>query len=334
MKAWFASSAARPAMVRLALLASIACALPLASFACGGEETNLPPPPPPPGGSVAAATSAPASAASAAVTTPPPPPAPPPALVLGAASPDPNAPLPTVKITAPASNQVIPEKGAGDFVVKLDVKNWQTAMGSQHVHLILDNHPYKPIYDTKAPVKLSELLGGDPLAEGEHVIVAFPSRANHESVKTKDALAMVAFYVGKKAEAKVDVKKPMLIYSRPKGDYKGDMANHVLVDFQLANETLAEGKDHVHITVTGPGIEKELSAKAEKFGPPYYLDNLQNGTYTVKLELMTGGADMKLIPGAWNSTTRTIKIDHEAQPEPMPAATAAPSAAPSAAPKK
>jgi len=324
-------------LVRLTLLVSAACALPLVSFACGGEDTNLPPPPPPPGGSVAMPSATTSGMATATATTPPPPPAPPPALVLGAASPDPSAPLPSVKIAAPTANQVIPEKGAGDFVVKLDVKNWQTAMGSQHVHLILDNHPYKPIYDTKAPVKLSELMGGDPLGEGEHVLVAFPSRANHESVKTKDALAMVQFYVGKKGEAKVDMKKPMLIYSRPKGDYKGDMANHVIVDFQLANETLGEGKDHVHITVTGPGIDKELSAKAEK----YYLDNLQNGTYTVKLELMTGGADMKLIPGAWNSTTRTIKIDHEAQPEPMPmpATSAAPSAASakpatSAAPKK
>ena len=324
----------KQALVRLALLASVACALPLASFACGGEESNLPPPPPPPG-SVTATPPATTSAASAAVTTPPPPPAPPPVLVLGTASPDPTAPLPVVKIAAPATNQVIPEKTAGDFAVKLDVKNWQTAMGSQHVHLILDNQPYKPIYDTKAPVKLSELTGGEALGEGQHVLVAFPGRANHESVKTKDALAIVSFWVGKKGETKVDVKKPMLIYSRPKGDYKGDQANHVLVDFQLANDTLAEGKDHVHITVTGPGIEKELSVKAEKFGPPYYLDNLQNGAYTLKLELMTGGADMKVIPGPWNSTTRTIHVDHEALPEamPMPAASAAPSAAPSATPE-
>jgi len=109
-------------------------------------------------------------------------------------------------------------------------------------------------------------------------------------------------------------------------------ASHVIVDFQLANAKLEEGKDHVHITVLGPGIADKLEAKAEKFGPPYFLDNLQNGTYTVKCELMSGsGADMKLIPGAWNSTTRTIKIDHDAQPDatpPAPTASAASSAAP------
>lgn len=312
--------------VRFIVFAALVCAAPLASFACGGGDSNLPPPPPPPGTGVASSTTS--ASATASATTPPTPPAPPPALVLGAASDDPS-PAPTVKITAPTNGQVIPADKAADFVVKLDVKNWQTAMGSQHVHLIMDNHPYKPIYDTKAPVKLSELMGGDPITEGEHVLVAFPSRANHESVKTKDAMAMMSFWVGKKGTPTVDLKKPMLIYSRPKGEYKGLQASHVLVDFQLANAQLAEGKDHVHITVTGPGIPDKLEAKAEKFGPPYFLDNLQNGSYTVKLELMSGaGADMKLIPGAWNSTTRTIRIDHDAQPDAMPMPSASASATP------
>jgi len=315
---------------KIVMIALLACAAPLAQIACGGNESNLPPPPPPPGTGIASASATSSGATTGAQTVTPPAP-PPPALVLGAASEDPN-PLPTVKITAPTTGQVVPAAGAADFVVKLDVKNWQTAMGAQHVHLIMDNHPYKPIYDPKLPVKLSELMGGDPINEGEHVLVAFPSRANHESVKTKDAMAIMSFWVGKKGATATDLKKPMLVYSRPKGDYKGLAASHVIVDFQLANAKLEEGKDHVHITVLGPGIADKLEAKAEKFGPPYFLDNLQNGTYTVKCELMSGsGADMKLIPGAWNSTTRTIKIDHDAQPDatpPAPTASAASSAAP------
>jgi len=220
-----------------------------------------------------------------------------------------------VKITAPAKDQVIEGAKANDFAVKLDVKNWQTAKGSNHVHLILDNKPYKAIYDTKEAVKLNELAAGEALAEGMHVLVAFPSRANHESVKTKDALAVVPFWVGKKdtaagAKGNDPTKKPMLIYSRPKGDYNGEMANHVLVDFQVANVTLAEGKEHVHVTVTGPGIDKPVEGNVEKFGTPLYIDNLQNGTYTLKVELMD--AANKLVEGPWNSTTRTIKVDHDA----------------------
>jgi hypothetical protein len=284
-------------------------------MACGGGNENLPPPPPPP--------PPPPSVTPTASTTPvvdagpPTPAAPPVALTLGAAAADPT-PAPTVKLNAPTKGQVIPADKAKDFEVKLDVKNWQTAPMSQHVHLILDNRPYMPIYDLKKKVTIGDLIGNDTLAEGQHVIVAFPSRPTHESVKSKDALAIVDFVIGKKGDSPVDVKKPLMIYSRPKGDYKGDMANHVLVDFQLMNETLAEGKDHVHITVTGPGIDKELSQKAEKFGPPFYLDNLQNGSYTIKLELMDGS--MKVIPnGAWNSTTRVIRVDHDA-PNDMPMA--------------
>src|SRR5262249_14547652 len=92
--------------------------------------------------------------------------------------------------------------------------------------------------------------------------------------------------------------------------YKGEMANHVLIDFYIANVTLAEGKEHVQVTVSGPGIDKPLDGKVEKFGTPLYLDNLQNGSYEIKTELMDGSN--KLIEGAWNSTTRTIKIDHDA----------------------
>jgi hypothetical protein len=279
-------------------------------FACGGGTDNLPPPPPPP--------PVPTTDAGVSVTEPkaqataaPKPPAPPVTLTPGAASPDPAAPLPTVAITSPARDQVIAGDKAADFSVKLDVKNWQTAMGSSHVHLILDNKPYKAIYDTKAPVKLSELTAGEAVAEGIHVLVAFPSRANHESVKTKGALAVVPFWVGKKGDAKTDpTKKPMLIYSRPKGDYKGELANHVLIDFYVANVTLADGKEHVNVAVSGPGIDKPLEGKVEKWGTPLYLDNLQNGSYQIKTELVD--AQNKLIEGPWNTTTRTINIDHDA----------------------
>lgn len=291
----------------------------LLAIACGGGSDNLPPPPPPPPVPTVDSGAPPAETSQAPVEAPPAKPAAPPVtLTPGAPSPDPAAPLPTVKIAAPAKDAVVAQDKAGDFAVKLDVKNWQTAQGSNHVHLILDNKPYKAIYDTKAPVKLSELAAGEALAEGRHVLVAFPSRANHESVKTKGALAVVPFWVGKKGDAKdAPTKNPMLIYSRPKGDYSGEMANHVLIDFQLANVTLAEGKEHVHIAVTGPGIDKALEAKAEKFGTPFYLDNLQNGQYALELQLRDAAG--KPIEGPWNTTKRTIKIDHDA---PAPAAAA------------
>jgi hypothetical protein len=277
------------------------------ALACGGANENLPPPPPPPPAPPAAsAPPAPSTAPAASVEAPPPPA--PIELVEGVASPAPPAPLPTAAFVAPTKGQVITVAKSADFEVKLDVKNWKTAPGDAHVHLILDHRPYKPIYDPKSPVKLSELTGGEALEEGQHILVAFPSRANHESVKTKGALAVVEFWVGKKGEKTQDVTKPLVIYSRPKGEYKGDMANHVLVDFQVANVTLAPDKDHVHIAVTGPGIDGEKAADVTKFGTPYYLDNLQDGSYTVKLDLL--GTDGKPLAGSWNSTSRSFTIAH------------------------
>ncbi len=311
----------------------------LAAAACGGGNENLPPAPPPPDPPALNDAAAPISTTPPTSTAAAKPPPPPPALTPGAAAPDPT-PMPSVKITTPTREQVIAADKAGTFEVKLDVKNWQTAPGSSHVHLILDNKPYKPIYDTKAPVKLSELVAGEVLAEGLHVLVAFPSRASHESVKGKDEVAIVPFWIGKKGDLKNDpTKKPMLIFSRPKGDYNGEMGNHVLVDFQIANVTLAEGKEHVNVSVTGAGISAPLEGKVEKFGLPMYLDNLQNGSYTLKLELVDGSN--KLIEGPWNSTTRTIKVDHEAAmdpnmghgPAPMASDAGAPDAG-KAAPKK
>jgi hypothetical protein len=284
-------------------------AIPLA-VACGGGNENLPPPPPPPPAAPAIASAPPASASASASAAPAPeaPPAPAITLLQGDPSPDPPAPTPTVKILAPAKDQLIPAATAGDTAVKLDVKNWKTAPGDAHVHLILDAKPYKPIFDPKAPVKLSDLTGGEPLAEGQHVLVAFPSRANHESVKTPNAVSVIEFWVGKKGDKTQDITKPMVVYSRPKGEYKADMANHVLIDFQLVNDKLAAGKDTVHIGVTGPGIEGEKTADATSFGPPFFLDNLQDGTYTVKLDLL--GPDGKPLPGPWNSNSRTFSVAH------------------------
>lgn len=296
------------------------------ALACGGGNENLPPPPPPPAPPPVAASAAPAESAAPAASTAPAPPAPPPVqLTEGTPSPDPSPPLPTVAFLAPTKEQVIPAAKAADFEVKLDVKNWKTAPGDAHVHLILDSRPYKPLFDTKTAVKLSELSGGEELAEGQHILAAFPSRANHESVKTKGALALLEFWVAKKGEKKQDITKPTLIYSRPKGAYKGDMANHVLIDFQLANTALAPDKNHVHIAVTGPGIDGEKTADVTKFGTPYYLDDLQDGSYSVKLELL--GADGKSLPGSWNTAARQFTVAHAASAE-TPASSPPPNSSP------
>jgi hypothetical protein len=301
-----------------------ALALPLAA-ACGGENDTLPPPPPPP--PPPASVMAPPPPPPAPPAPPPAPPPPPVTLLPGAASPDPATPA-SVTIVSPTKGQRIPADKVAAFPLKVKEKGWTPIAKGQHIHVIIDNRPYYPIFDESKPLTIGDVLKGDTLAEGQHVLVVFPSRPNHESVKTKGALDVTEFFVGKGKDHPVDLKKPVLVASRPKGDYTGAMANHVLVDFQLLNETdktFAEGKDHVHVTVNGPGITGNLEADVTKIGTPLYLDALQTGAYTVKLDLLDGkGAP---VPGPLNSATRTINITRDdAAAADAAAAPAAPSA--------
>jgi hypothetical protein len=287
--------------------------------ACGGSEpAPVPPPPPPP------------PTAEAPPATPPPTPEPPPEkptlpeVAFGPATPS-DAPkkAPKVAIKTPTPEQSVAPDKAKDFEVKIDVKDWPTELGGPHVHLILDNKPYKPIYDPKVATKLSELMpGGDAIAEGEHLLIAFPSRMNHESVKAPGALAMVHFWVGKKGKSDWKAKDPMLIYSRPKGAYNASKADHVLVDWYLANVELGDAKYSIKANVNGPGVEGDGRSLKITEWKPYALDNLRNGDYKISLEL--DDKDGKAVPGAWNSTTRTITINRDAPEDPpmMPPAAA------------
>ena len=297
-------------------LAAFPLSLVVGVVACGGSEPPpvAPPPPPPP---------------TAEVPPPPPTPEPPPpekatlpdvAFGPATASDSPKK-APKVTIKSPTAEQAVAADKAKDFEVKLEVKDWETQTGGPHVHLILDNKPYKAIYDPKVAVKVSELLGGDSIAEGEHLLVAFPSRMNHESVKAQGALAMVHFWVGKKGKSEWKAKDPMLVYSRPKGAYNASKADHVLVDWYLANAELGEGKFTIKANVTGPGVEGDGRSLKIAEWKPHALDNLRNGEYKIALEL--DDKDGKAVPGAWNSTTRTIVINRDAPEDPPMAPPAA-----------
>ena len=304
---------------RRSLAAAIPLSLVIGVVACGGSEPPpvTPPPPPPP----------------AAETPPPPPPTPEPPppekptlpdVAFGPATPsDTPKKTPKVTIKSPTPEQSVAADKAKDFEVKLDVKDWPTELGGPHVHLILDNKPYKAIYDPKVPVKLSELVpGGDSIPEGEHLLVAFPSRMNHESVKAQGALAMTHFWVGKKGKSEWKAKDPMLIFSRPKGAYNASKADHVLVDWYLANAELGDGKFSIKANVTGPGIEGDGRSLKITEWKPHALDNLRNGDYKISLELQD--KEGKAVAGAWNATTRTITINRDAPEDPpmMPPAAA------------
>jgi hypothetical protein len=244
------------------------------------------------------------------------------AIVTGTPIPDPT-PRPSVKFIAPTRDLVIPTEKAADFVMKYAVKDWPLEKGGNHCHIMLDGHYKAALWEVK-DIKLGDLVSPEGekaaahLTEGMHVLAAFLSRPSHESVKTKEALVVIPFWIGKKdpaAAAKDPTKKPMLVYSRPKGTYKGEKADHILIDFQLANlSVLGPNKEHVNFSITGPGAEQTMHAKIEKYGTPLFIDNLRNGDYQLQVDLVDGSD--KVIEGPWNSAKRTITIARDAKPEP------------------
>ncbi len=303
---------------------------------CGGTEPIVATPPTPP------AASAVASAAPAAAPKPPPVAAPAaapvedmPDVVFGpkTASDAPKK-APRLLVLSPMQDALLATAQARTTDVRVSLTGWETQKGGSHVHLILDNHPYKALFDLKDPVKLGDLLApGEELTEGEHVLIAFPSRMNHESVKAEGALCVQRFWVGKRGKsAWKSHESPLLVFSRPKGAYNGDKADEVLVDWYLANVELGD-KFQIRATLKGPGLDEVGRVISIKEWRPYMLANLRNGDYTISMELLekSGQVVPSPFPAEFNATTRTIHIDHAASDAP-PAAAPSPASSASPAP--
>jgi hypothetical protein len=209
----------------------------------------------------------------------------------------------------------------------------ETKMGN-HIHVILDNQPYEAYYNIEKEFELRNV------PDGEHTLRVFASRPWHESYKNEDSFHIVRFTVkngganldipattnsgqpmsnansntapsgtpeGKDMPAsqggKVDLSKPLLTYSRPKGEYKGADSDPVMIDFWLANAKLVgDGGDYrVRYSVNG-GEPKFI----EKWAP-LWLSGWTAGKHTIKLELVDKDGNV-VDNGGYNSTSRDITI--------------------------
>lgn len=164
----------------------------------------------------------------------------------------------------------------------------------QHIHLIIDNNPYSAHYE---PTFTKEV---EP---GHHYAIAFLSRSYHESVKNGNSAVVWQFTVGAEDEAntqKMDMDKPMLFYSRPKGEYRGADAKKVLFDFYLKNAELkADG--YSVITTINDSLKFEFDT-----WQPYIIEGLPMGENTIKIELVD--AQGRLADSEVNSVTRKFML--------------------------
>jgi hypothetical protein len=221
-----------------------------------------------------------------------------------------------------------------------DLKGYKPGMDEathtgNHIHVILDNQPYEAYYNLDQEFELRNVT------DGEHTLRVFPSRPWHESYKNEGAFQMVKFTVknggadtskpttangntmanaasNSNAAAKptpegkemkestagaVDSKKPLLTYSRPKGEYKGADADAIMIDFWLANGKLTGDGGEYRVRWSVDGGEAKYIDKWE----PIWLKGFVSGKHTVKLELVDkNGAGVD--NGGYNSTSREITI--------------------------
>lgn len=101
----------------------------------------------------------------------------------------------------------------------------------------------------------------------------------------------------------IDVNKPLLTYSRPKGEYKGADADPIMIDFWLANAKLVGDGGEYRVRYSVNGGEPKM---IEKWAP-LWLAGWTAGKHTIKLELVDKDGNV-VDNGGYNSTTRDITV--------------------------
>ena len=163
----------------------------------------------------------------------------------------------------------------------------------QHIHFILNNEPYSAHYTSNFTKELPS---------GVHHLVAFLSRSYHESVKNEESVVFKKFEVGENPKDTIGINEsaPTLIYSRPKGTYKGKDADALLLDFFVLNTTLSVNGNKVKATING----KEFMITEWK---PQIIKGLPKGEITIELELID--ANGNFIDGPFNKVKRTVTLE-------------------------
>ncbi len=160
-------------------------------------------------------------------------------------------------------------------------KNCNNSDKGQHIHFILDNQPYKALYEPKNEVVL-------PNDGKEHYLMAFLSRSYHESIKSKGAAVVYHFKVDEKGNLKklANPKTPMVFYSRPKGDYMGKDTTNVLLDYYVWNCSLSNKGYKVKAEVSNLNKPSQTITTTMSKWEPNFIKNLGTGKCKVTLTLV------------------------------------------------
>jgi hypothetical protein len=127
---------------------------------------------------------------------------------------------------------------------------------------------------------------------------AAPANSNAATAPPREGKDM-----GSSTASDVDAKKPLLTYSRPKGEYKGADAEAIMIDFWLSNAKLQGDGGDLRVRYSVDGGEAKFLDKWE----PIWLKGWTAGKHTVKLELVDKDGNV-VANGDYNSTSREITV--------------------------
>ncbi len=230
----------------------------------------------------------------------------------------------------------------GDLKGYMPHKDPATGKGN-HIHVILDNQPYEAYYDISQSFELRNVAEGKHTLrvcpsrpwhesfknDGAFQMVEFTVKGGGDASKpttTKDGQTMAAptkNQAVKSAETAapsatparegkdfapskagdVDPAKPLLTYSRPKGEYKAEDADPIMIDFWLSNAKLQGDGGTYRVRYSIDGGDAKFLDKWE----PIWLSGWINGKHQVKLELVDKDGN-PVNNGGYNSTTREINV--------------------------
>lgn len=228
----------------------------------------------------------------------------------------------------------------GDLKGYMPHKDPATGKGN-HIHVILDNEPYEAYYELGQPFELRNVAEGKHTLrvfasrpwhesyknDGSFQMVTFTVKGGGDASKptttgsgqtmananqaaatnSPSASPAPATREGKDvAPSKagdVDPTKPLLTYSRPKGEYKGEDASVIMIDFWLSNAKLKGDGGEYRIRYFVNDDEARFIDKWD----PVFLSGWLGGKHTVRLELLDKDG-RPVENGGYNTTTRTITV--------------------------
>lgn len=226
---------------------------------------------------------------------------------------------------------------SGDLKGYMPHKDPATGKGN-HIHVILDNQPYEAYYELGQPFELRNVVAGKHTLrvfpsrpwhesfkdDGAFQMVAFTVKgggdaakptttnsgqtmANNNSGANKNETAAPPPREGKDMSAstagEVDPTKPLLTYSRPKGEYKDADADPIMIDFWLTGAKLKGDGGEYRVRYTVDDDDAKYIDKWE----PIWLSGWIGGKHTVRLELLD--KDGKPVEnGGYNTTSREITV--------------------------